>query len=134
VRAAFLLPFLLLGCRSSTTSESVGPRSPVVTRTTPVRAWEMWQQGRCLGSLVRFEDPGDTSRGYYSVRAREGHEIGLVDLEGRAWRYRAHQSEPEWLGTGTVLDGVRRILGGTQSAELVEVDLAQLKDVLERLR
>lgn len=134
MRAALLLPFLLLACRSSSTSESVGPQRPVVTRTTAVRAWEMWQQGRCLGSLVRFEDPDDPTRGYYSVRAREGHEIGLVDLQGRAWRYHAHQPEPEWLGTTTVLDGARRILGGTASAELVEVDVAQLKDVLERLR
>ena len=97
-----------------------------------MRAWELWQEGLLLGSLVRFEETGDSGRAFYSVRNREGQEIGMVDLDGRAWRHRQHQTRPEWLGTGTVGEGARRILDGSEKAELIEVDLDRLREVLER--
>lgn len=95
-----------------------------------MRAWELWESGRCLGAFVRFEEHGNTERAFYSVRNREGQELGIVDLDGRAWRYRAHASEPEWLGSGTVIDGARRILGGTTAATSVEVDVHRLQEIL----
>lgn len=125
-----LLP--LVACRTTKTSQAAGPSTIAVARAAPVRAWELWQDGLLLGSLVRFEETGDTGRAFYSVRNREGQEIGLVDLDGRAWRHRPHQSRPEWLGTGTVKDGARRILGGSEKAKLIEVDLDRLREVLER--
>ena len=86
----------------------------------------MRDDGRLLGSLVRYESQIDLSQGYYAVRNRDGQELGLVDLEGRAWRYRAHERESEWLGTGTVIEGARRILSGSWATTLEEVELAKL--------
>jgi hypothetical protein len=134
MRAVLFLLVPIAACRTTSTSHAPGPDSVAITRAAPVRAWELWESGRCLGSMVRFEETGNAARAFYSVRNREGQEIGMVDLQGRAWRYRARESEPEWLGTGTVIEGARRILDGTPSADLVEVDLRRLQDVLGRLR
>jgi len=126
-----LLVLTLAACRT-TTSQVPNPASVAVARASPVRAWELWQEGLLLGSLVRFEETGDGGRAFYSVRNREGQEIGLVDTDGRVWRHRQHELRPEWLGTGTVREGAVRILGGSSSAELIEVDLDRLREVLER--
>lgn len=79
-----------------------------------------------MGSLLRYEDPADPAQAFYAVRNPDQQDLGVVDLEGRAWRYLAQQREPDWLGTGTVLQGVTRILGGDSSCELREVPLASL--------
>jgi hypothetical protein len=50
----------------------------------------------------------------------------MVDFEGRAWRYRLHEEELEWLGTGTVVEGVRRILGTSALALLESAELGSL--------
>ena len=131
-KCLLLLVLPLAACRTTSTSQTTGPSAVVVTRAVPVRAWELWQNGLLLGSIVRFEETGDAGRAFYSVRNREGQELGLVDLEGRAWRHRSNQSRPDWLGTGTVKDGAQRILDGTESAELIEVDVDRLRAVLER--
>jgi len=131
-KSLLLLLLALAACRTTKTSPVSGPANLEVTRAVPVRAWELWQDGLLLGSLVRFEETGDAGRAFYSVRNREGQEIGLVDLDGRAWRHRPLQSRPEWLGTGTVTEGAQRILGGTDKAELIEVDLDRLRENLER--
>ena len=117
-------------CRTTTTSRIPGPASVEITQASPVRAWELWVSGRCLGAVVRFEARGDPRRVFYSVRNREGQEMGIVDQNGRAFRYRAHASDPEWLGTGTVFDGARRILGGMTAPEPVEVDVSRLQELL----
>ena len=117
-----------LGACRTTTSESLpGPKHLEITRTLAVRAWELWEEGRLLGTIVRFEDPGDPRKAFLSVRNRERQELGIVDVEGRAWRYRPHQREPEWLGTGTVLAGARRILGAGEGARMIEVGVEKLK-------
>ena len=36
-------------------------------------------------------------------RARQ--DLGMIDTLGRAWRYRPHTREAEWLTTGTVVQG-----------------------------
>jgi len=131
-RPLLLLLLPLVACHTTETSQPPGPSTIAVTRATPVRAWELWQEGLLLGSLVRFEETGDAGRAFYSVRNREGQEIGLVDLDGRAWRHRQNQKHPEWLGSGTVIEGTRRILDGSEKAELIEIDVARLREVLER--
>lgn len=130
-KCLLLLALSLAACRT-TTSQVPDPASVAVARAAPVRAWELWQEGLLLGLLVRFEEAGDAGRAFYSVRNREGQEIGLVDTDGRIWRHRQHESRPEWLGSGTVKEGAVRILGGSSSAELIEVDLDRLREVLER--
>ncbi|MFN0007598.1 MAG: hypothetical protein ACKVXR_06795 [Planctomycetota bacterium] len=132
MRKCLLLLVLSLGACRTTTSQVPDPSTVSVARAVPVRAWELWQEGLLLGSLVRFEETGDGGRAFYSVRNREGQEMGLIDIDGRIWRHRQHERRPEWLGTGTVEEGSERILGGSEKAELIEVDLERLREVLER--
>jgi hypothetical protein len=51
----------------------------------------------------------------------------MIDLQGRAWRYRPHRREPEWLGTGTILKGARLVLGGGAASRMVEIGLEKLE-------
>lgn len=114
-----------LGCASHVSRQERSDPEAQVTISSAARAWHVVQDGRVLGILVEFEER-DGPRGFFSVRNPQHQELGMVDEHGRSWRYRPHAEEPEWLGTGTVLEGVRGILGLGPGAELVEVDLALL--------
>lgn len=113
-------------CRTTTSTSPASTPSAIVTRTVAVRAWEVWSENRCLGSVVRYEDPADSSRAIYTVRNTAQQDLGIVDLEGRAWRYQAHEHDPTWLGTGTVQQGTARILGIEGSCTLTEVPVESL--------
>jgi hypothetical protein len=126
MHAALFATLALGACRTTTTSRSPAPDQPFIAHGTAAKAWDVRDDGRLLGSLVRYDMQSDVRQGYYSVRNRDGQELGLVDLEGRAWRYRPHEREAEWLGTGTVLEGARRILSGSWATALEETDLATL--------
>lgn len=127
-RTLSLLLFAAAACRTTTTSSPPGADNVFVTRTNAVRAWELWEGGKCLGSTVRYADPHHLGQGFFSVRNRDQQDLGMIDIEGRAWRYRPHQREPEWIGTGTVLEGARRILDAGERAELIEIGLEMLAD------
>jgi len=120
----------IAACRTTSTTRAPGPESVEITQAAPARAWELWSAGRYLGAVVRFEERVDPARFFYSVRNREGQEMGIVDLHGRAYRYRAHARDSEWLGTGPVFDGARRILDSTDAPQAVEVDVARLQEIL----
>jgi hypothetical protein len=136
MRTAFLLGVALASalaaCRTETTTHAPGPASVSITQAIPKRAWELWTAGRCLGAVVRFEAHDDSGRFYYSVRNPEGQEMGIVDLNGRAFRYRAHSIDPEWIGTGPVFDGARRILDAEAAPDVVEVDVTRLQEILAK--
>ncbi len=114
------------GCTSESQSQRPGPENAIVTRALPTRGWEVRDDGRLAGSVLLYAEPARASMGYYSVRNAQGQVLGMVDFDGRAWRYRLHEEELEWLGTGTVLEGVRRILGTSALAELEPVELGSL--------
>jgi hypothetical protein len=103
-----------------------GAGGVVVLRSEPVAGWQVWEETRLAGSLVRYEEPGGRRRTWYSVRNAHQQELGVVDVHGRAWRYKPHQREPVWLGSGTVDEGVRRILGLGPNSALREVALGSL--------
>jgi len=113
-------------CTSESQSQRTSPKLPVITRALPVRGWEVRDDGRLAGSVLLYTEPERTNMGYYSVRNAQGQVLGMVDFDGRAWRYRVHEEQPEWLGTGTVLEGVRRILGTSALAALEEAELGTL--------
>lgn len=120
----------LAACRSApsrTSPRSADSTGIVVARMLPVRAWELRDGERLLGVLVRFEDPDDASKAFFSARNPDGQEIGIVDVDGRAWRHRPHQREPEWIGTGTVQDGARRILDGHAGMRMIETGIERLR-------
>jgi hypothetical protein len=123
VRAhALALALLLtaLGCRTETTESPAAPEPAVITHGAPTRAWRVVEGERTLGWVVRFDDPAAPRRSFFSVRDPDQHDLGLIDLHGRFWRYRAHAEEPDWLGTGTVREGAIRILGASDDARLEE--------------
>ncbi len=124
----FALSACLLGagCTTESQSQRPGPENAIVTRALPMRGWEVRDDGRLAGSVLLYTEPERANMGYYSVRNAQGQVLGMVDFDGRAWRYRLHEEQPEWLGTGTVLEGVRRILGTSALSLLEQVELASL--------
>lgn len=127
-----LLPLLVLlctlgsGCKTETQRSAADTQALEAAVSTASRAWELVLAGRVVGVLVEFEERGG-SRRYFSIRNQEQQELGMVDAQGRAWRFVPHSDEPEWLGTGTVLEGASRILRiEGRSAEAYEVDLGLL--------
>lgn len=121
-----VLVLLFAGCRTETQRTlryDLG--APEAAWSAPERAWEVVAGGRVVGVVVEFREAGQPRR-FFSVRNPEQQELGLVDEHGRAWRSRAHEDEPEWLGTGTVAEGATRILGLESTATLFEVPLSTL--------
>lgn len=119
----------LTACRTTSVRESIGTEhaaeAPPVSSSAR-RAFLMRDGERVLGSLVRYEEQGQALRMFFSVRNSHGQMVGLIDALGRAYRYRPHQTEAQWLGTGTVLEGARRILDAGELGELTEVGLEEL--------
>ena len=130
-----LLLFAILCAASCVTTEHTAPFLPtdaVIESTQVTQAWEVVDSGRAVGSVVRFEVPGEPGRFLYSVRNTYSQDLGLVDALGRAWRQRPFQDSAEWIGTGTVLDGIRGILGAGTEAELREVSPRVLEAAARR--
>ena len=98
----------------------------MIASARPTRAWRLAEGTATLGYVVCFEDPSDAERTFFSVRNELQQDLGLIDRRGRFFRYRPHRREPEWLGSGTVLEGARRILDAGPESELVEVRVADL--------
>lgn len=122
-----LLVGALAGCATKSVRTPAGGALAVVEHAHAGNQFRFELDGRSVGEIMRFT-PQDTQgvdqpeRAYWSVRNRYGQELGMVDRLGRAWRRRPH-AEPEWLSTGTVTEGARRILGLSSEAILVEVPL-----------
>ncbi len=85
------------------------------------RTWELRSGDEPLGFVVQFQERGRTRDSLYVVRNTWNQDLGLIDGLGRAFRYLPHHEEPAWVGSGTVLDGARRILEVALPCELVEV-------------
>lgn len=128
--ALALLSCVLSACQTVELRESAGVLdSPPVTSAAAV-GFELRCGGKRCGTLIHYQEQGPTSssarRSFYSVRNELDQAIGLIDVHGRAYRFRPHQAEAEWLGTGTVLEGAQRVLGSSGACELVELSLEQL--------
>ncbi|QDU65764.1 hypothetical protein [Engelhardtia mirabilis] len=121
---------LALAVSSASCVETVAVRQaqaplPEVLVSTPRAAWRVVDEDSDVGFVLRFEATGD-GRAFHSVRNVWNQELGLIDSEGRAWRYRPHSTEPDWLGTGPVNEGASRILG-LAAAHLEPVSLDQVR-------
>jgi len=115
-----------VGCRTTSTSAPPNLSSAVVVRAMPQEAWQVKDGERVIGFVVRFETDSAGDKAYFSVRNEHQQELGIVDAQGRAWRYRAHQREPDWVGSGTIENGARSILTGTSVMQLVPIALDRL--------
>lgn len=122
-----ILPLIAGGCLGPNQQSLRDRNEAVAAVSQAVRAWEIVLDGVVQGIVVEFEELGG-ERGFYSVRNASHQELGMVDELGRSWRYQVHAPEPDWLGTGTVLEGARKILGLPEGAEGFEVPLETLRD------
>lgn len=95
----------------------------VAVRLWPERAFELVEAHEVLGRLVLFQSTTPGGGAFWSVRDPWHHELGMIDELGRIWRYRPHVEDPEWIGTGTVVEGARLVLGVGQGAVLREAAL-----------
>lgn len=137
-----VLPSLALVLTASclTVQEHRSPADPApAVASLPSEAWTVHDAaGRELGVVVRFEEAAPDLEGpprtFLSVRNPHGQELGLVDDLGRAWRYRPHEDEPEWVGTGGPTEAVALVLEGPSGAaprvQLRPIALVDLKNRL----
>ncbi|MDF1799784.1 MAG: hypothetical protein P1V81_11460 [Planctomycetota bacterium] len=100
----------------------------------PGEAWTVLDATEAeLGFVVRFEEimpTQATARAFFSVRNPHGQELGLVDELGRAWRYRPHVHDPDWIGTGSITEGISAILNDGSDVLLQTADLDTIKNRL----
>lgn len=100
-------------------------RAAAPRRAEPLAAWEAVHAGAAIGVVVRFGRAGSPTETWFSVRNAHGQELGMIDRLGRAFRFRP-EAQAQWLGSGTVAEGVARLLVPAGPLELVEVPLATL--------
>jgi hypothetical protein len=124
-RLALALPLVVAACHTTESRTTIGTHEAAEPRLgVPTAAWTVHEAGQPahspLGEVVRFEDAGDPPGVMFLVRNRWSQDLGLVDELGRAWRFRPHGAEPEWVGTGTVAQGAGLILGARGDCRLEE--------------
>lgn len=128
-----LAPALGACTTSTTTREPAGIDRAVLTPVPAVRAWVVLDQGETSGSVVRYAERGLDGRFLYVVRNLWDQDLGVVDELGRAWR-RVPHGEDRWIGTGTVAEGVRRILELGANCALSEQTIELVEQATARAR
>ena len=130
MRTLLLLPWLGLSvssCVTSTTTVGAVETKGALLSVVPAeRAWLVENEGSFLGSVVRFTGQGGSKEFFFMVRNPWDQDVGMIDHLGRSWKRVPHE-EDAWLGTGTVLEGVQRILEAGERAHMVELDVSQLE-------
>ena len=125
MRAPALLSLVAYAAASCLTTETRRHLSSTATPEVRVgaltRVWEIYSGDELAGRIVLFQAQGAARDSVYTVRNPWQQDIGLIDGLGRAYRYVPHQREPSWVGSGTVAQGVERILGLASPCRLVEV-------------
>ena len=123
--SGLLVASLLAGCQVVEVRNQPAAVSSHVESGVPATAWEVVAPDtERIGIVVRF---ASTSHGppLFMVRNVWHQDLGLIDARGRAYRYVPHHADPAWVGTGTVLQGVERILD-RERCSLVEIAFAEM--------
>jgi len=111
---------LAAGCRTTRMARPLTLQTPPeAIRLEAQRAWGVLEDGRRLGTVIEFRPITRVRDPIFSVLDPAGLEMGLVDALGRVWQGPAEGGERLWLGSGTLLEGARRLLGGGEGAVLV---------------
>jgi len=124
---AILLALSCAGCITESKDLVVGMEMGAPTFADPVKAWEVVENGEVVGRVVIFQVRDEEER-FFQIRNVHHQDLGMVDSEGRWWRYDLHSDQPVWLGTGTVRGGICQILGAGLDAPFYEVPLDTLAD------
>jgi hypothetical protein len=104
-----LLFALLAACETTERRAPVVSDAPSIRTATPARSWEVRERDEARGYVVLYSGKRDVDK-VYVVRNSYHQDVGLIDARGRAYRYLPHHSEPAWVGSGTIAQGVARIL------------------------
>jgi len=124
----------LAGCRTTETRQPAGIEGARATVTRPLRAWRVREGADLRGVVIEFADPAqpdDPGRRYYSVRNSWQQELGMIDANGRAWRFTPPRGEARWIATGTLAVGASAILDLGPSGALEEAPLEELRKAPE---
>jgi len=121
---ALLLAALGMACRTIETKRPIY-RSQAARRASPTRMFEVEHEGIAQGYVVLFEAPPLPEDAVYIVRNMHQQDLGVIDALGRAFRYRPHEKEPTWLGSGSIPRGLQRILNTESLPALCEISLPQ---------
>lgn len=113
---------LSAGCRTIETRQVSATHTPLVRVGTRARSWEVRDGGELVGQVVLFQEQGFARDSIYVVRNPWQQDLGLIDGLGRAYRYIPYREEPSWVGSGTIAQGVARILDLHADCALIEVD------------
>ncbi|MFT6833215.1 MAG: hypothetical protein ACJAZN_003396 [Planctomycetota bacterium] len=133
-RAAALAAALALpGCLTTSSSQPVGADQAVLMAIPVSRAWIVHEGDQIVGSVIRYSETGADGRFLYVVRNPWDQDLGVIDERGRAWRRIPHQ-EDHWIGTGTVLHGVRQILDTGIEGRLVEIPASDVEAAMAASR
>ncbi len=92
--------------------------------------WRVWEGTKRVGYVIRFDELGGAGETLLSVRNAHNQDLGWIDAQGRAWRYRLH-AEPEWIGTGSRAMATGLILGLETTPRL---EAAEHQELLQELR
>jgi len=88
--------------------------------------FEIQHDGSSRGYVVVFEAAAAPQDTVYVVRNTHHQDLGIIDSLGRAFRYRPHENEPAWLGSGSVAHGLQRILDSDSMPEMHEIPLSEI--------
>jgi hypothetical protein len=126
LQLGLLIPLALAGCVTESIERPVGMDQGQPTVSRAVEAWEVVAEGRVVGTVVIFEVESRDGERFYQVRNPHQQELGMVDAEGRWWRFEPHAARATWLGTGTVREGICEILAVPEETPFFEVAIATL--------
>lgn len=113
------------GCTHEVHTAPTNLHDAVVLGLSPEAAWQVLEGGRTVGSVVLYREDAHPNREFYAVHNVHQQDVGQIDSNGRAWRYRPHR-EPELVGSGTIPSGVSLILGLPSEPTLESISLEDL--------
>lgn len=105
-------------CRTTRTSQPAGLHESTIRQAALKQSWSVHAGAELCGYVQRFETDEVPPRFFFHVQNLERQDLGMIDSQGRAWRYRPHAREADWVATGTVAAAVAAILGWDGPVEL----------------
>lgn len=121
------VPLLAGACRTTHTERFAPPPHARIEEGFAARTWEVLDGSERIGRIVEFQAHERVEDPMFVVQNSWSQDLGMIDGLGRAWRFRPHQREAEWVATGTVVDGAAAILE-VAACTLVEVPLERARE------
>lgn len=119
------------GCRTTHTERFAPPEHIAVEEAPAARAWTAYDGDAAIGRVIQFTAEARPDQPMFMIQNPLSQDLGMIDGLGRAWRFRPHQEEAEWLVTGTVAEGAAAILGASECT-LREVSLESAREAAMR--